>query len=388
MTKKPKILFVHEKFGQLSEVFLYRINISMQQFDVNLMTGKYINQDSFPFDPKKLYIWNYKDVLPYQKIIPYINRKINSKGRQSGVHEIIVSKINKNDIDLVCFQFAFLPVKMGKYIAKIKKKTCMIQHGTDVNKAIEDKEYRSRLIDVWNNIDKVIFVSHFLRDVAISLGCPKNKTIVHYLGVPDIFEDYKKTTNDNMFRFICVARMVPVKNHINLVRAFSELIKHSLQNVELVLIGTGKLENEIKSEVHSLGLENKVRFLGELCNDKVLPHIANANTCIMISKIHIIKDVMRQEEALGLALLEAARLNLPLIGSRTGGIPEIVQNEINGYLVDPLNIEEISNKMLKMVENPIKTKQMGRKAKELADKNFSMEKQIEKLEEIFLNIMK
>ena len=387
VNNKPKILFVHEGFGKLSEVFLHRINISLQNFDVSLMAGEYINHEFFPFDQKKVYIWTYKDVQLYQKIIPYINRKINAKGRQSGLYEVIISQINKSDVDLVCFQFANIAVKMGKDIGKIKKKMCLIHHGTDLNIAVENKEYRLRLKEVWKKVDKIIFVSHFLKDVGVSLGCPESKAIVNYLGVPDISENHKKTINDDIFRFISVARMVPVKNHINLVRAFSELLKHTSKKVELILIGTGELENEVRNEVFSLGLENQVRLLGGLSNDKVLPHIANADAFVLISKVYMLKAKMRQEEALGLVLLEAAKFSLPLIGSTTGGIPEVVKDGINGYLVNPLDIHEISSAMLKMIEDPIKTQQMGKKAKELVEEQFSMEQQIKKLEKIFLDIL-
>lgn len=386
MPKNKKIIFVQESFGSLSEVFLYRLNVSLPNFKVNVMTGRYTNREAFPFDEKKIHIWNYNDISFIDKIIPYINRKINHRGSYSGIYKNIILQINQSNADLICFQFSFLAVAMGTDINKIKKKMCIIHHGTDINKAIEDKDYRLRLQRMWKSMNKIIFVSHFLKNIALSLGCPESKTIVHYLGVPKINETQQNAINDT-FRFISVARLVPVKNHLNLIRAFSELLKQTNKKVELVLVGAGELETKIKKEIYSLGVEKNVKLLGGMVNNKVLPEIKKSDTLILISKVYIVKGITNQQEGLPISLLEGASLGLPLIGSNTGGIPEIITHNKNGYLVNPLDIYDICNAMFKMINDPVKSKQMGEKSKKLIERKFCMEKQMEILENIFSNII-
>lgn len=385
---KPKILFVQDTIGHLSEVFSYRLLTGITLLDVKILTRNYINQDHFPFDPKKIYIRNHKNVKVHQKIIPYINRKFKAKGRQIGEDEVFISHINNSDADLVCFQFAFLPVNMGKDFNKIKKKTCIIHHGTDVNKAVEDGNYLQRLKLVWKKADKIIFISHFLKNIALSLGCPKEKSIVQYLGVPVLTGSLSSTEKNTAFTFICVARMSPVKNHINLIRAFAKVIEKSeADSVELILVGTGELSEIVKNEIVSLGIANYVKLMGGLPNNKVLQLISQSDSLVQVSRIYSIPGKTRQEEGLPISLLEGATMSLPLIGSKTGGIPEIIEDGKNGYLVDPLNIEDISNAMLKIALNPEKSKNMGNNAKSLVENKFNLSKQNKKFEEIFVHII-
>ena len=387
MTKKLKILFVQDTFGELSEVFLYRINVGIQNFDVNVLTGSYINKKNFPFDLDKLIIWD-KDISVWKKISSYINRTLKLKYPYLGRAESIISEINKSNADLVCFQFASIAVNLGTDIHKIKKKFCVIHHGSDLNKAVEDKSYRKRLEKVWEEADKIIFISEFLKNVANEIGCPIDKSIVHYLGVPTLNNFIKPEKLDNeKFCFISVARLVPVKNHINLIRAFSKVHKKSKKEVELVLIGAGELEEEIKREIENLGMKKYIKIKGGMSQDLVLSEIAKSDCLMLISKVYIKEGIMRQEEGLGLVLLEGSSLSIPLIGSKTGGIPEVVTNGVNGYLVDPLDITNISDAMLKLSEDSKLAKEMGNNARETVEKNFNIDSQIEKLEIIFNEII-
>lgn len=386
---KPKILFVQESLGQLSEVFLYRLLMGMHAFNVKVLAGSYVNRENFPYDADSILFWN-ENISIYGKIVPFINRKLKTKGAYASVSRQVVSAINKSDADLVCFQFAFLPVQMGSDLDKINKKTCVIHHGTDVNTAVENKEYHKRLMYFWSKIDKIIFVSHFLRDLACSLGCPKEKTVVNYLGVPllpTITTD-NSSPNHKVFKFICVARMSPVKNHINLIHAFTKVVKQvGAKNVQLTLVGSGELKGFIEKEIATLKLSDHVDMTGGLNNEKTLQLIAESDCSVLVSKVYIVPSNERQEEGLPISLLEGAALGLPLIGSHTGGIPEIIDDGKNGYLVDPLDVDDIANSMLKIMSDRNKSKTMGKAAKHLVEEKFNLTKQNRKFEEIFMDII-
>ena len=382
-----KILFVQKAFGQPSEVFLYRMVTSFPKFDVNVLSGKYVNKENFPFDTTKLHIWQEEKVHFLQKIIPFINAKMKFPGRHSWENENIIQYINKSNADIVCFQMGFLPVEMGTDIKKINKKICLIHHGTDVNRAIENMSYRKRLLRVWQSVDTVIFVSHFLKNVAVKSGCPKNKTLVHYLGVPDISSIYQKTVHDDIFRFIMVGRMTPVKNHLRVLQAFALLVEKTSKKVELILIGDGELKQEIENTIKNLDIEKYVQLLGALPNQEVLTYMANANTSILVSQAYIIPGVVRQEEGLPISLLEGASLGLPLIGSKTGGIPEIIEDGKNGYLIDPLDKKALLGAMHSLVEDHEKCLKMGKKSQEVVKEKFCFERQMNKLENIFLELI-
>jgi len=387
MNKKRKILFVQEKFGNISEVFLYRLITGINVFDVEVLTENYINRNHFPFDINALTLWKDPVVPNFKKIIPFIRKKLKLKGSYSSKSKQIIEIINNSDADLICFQFGFLPVMMGSDFEKIRKKTCIIHHGTDVNKAVEDKLYYKRLLPIWEKTDKIIFSSYFLMKTAHDLGCSTVKSVVNYIGVPTLsLEKYLPRAN-MPFRFICVARMVPVKNHITLIKAFSQLIKETNRSIELVLVGSGELEAYISHTIDVLKINKDIRLTGALNSQDTLLEIAKSDCSILVSAPYVVPNVMRQEEALGLSLIEGGGMGLPMIGSKSGGIPEIVLDGITGYLVEPLDSLQLKEAMLKILLDPEKSKEMGKNAAQLVQKKFDLLKQNKKFENIFMDII-
>lgn len=390
MSKKPKILFVQEVFGRLSEVFLYRMLTNMDDIDVEVLTGKYINQEDFPFDYKRIKYWSDNTVYSPKRVLPLLRKIFKSKGSYTAETNNIILQINNSDADLVCFQFASLPVLFGEEIKKIEKKCCVIHHGSDVNLAVEHKVYRQRLQILWEQMDKVIFISQFLMDIALGLGCPKDKSIVMYLGVPMLSKlllSEQINKEHDSTRFICVARTVPVKNHLALIKAFSQVIQSTDKKAELILIGTGELDKLIRQKVHSLNMDRYIKLLGGLNNDKTLVEISKSDCIVLVSKQHTVKGKINQEEGLGLSLLEGASMGLPMIGSKSGGIPEIVHDNINGYLVDPSNIEEIKKALTKIIEDREKSRSMGENARQMVENNFDLDIQIKKFQSLFMTII-
>ena len=382
---QKKILIVQQELGQYSEVFLYRMLKGFQNINIEVLVEQHINKLDFPF--KHVNSWH-NPANYFVRLFYFLRYQMFSyQGIRTARLRNVIQKINNSDANLICFQFGFLPADFGHEIAKINKPFCIIHHGTDINQAIEDKAYHQRLELVWEQANTLIFVSHFLMKTAINLGCPEHKACVNYLGVP-AFEGYNRPhKHDKAFKFIMAARMVPVKNHVNIIHAFSCTVKASSQSIQLILIGTGVLENTIKEQISKLGLQKNVFILGNLGNEQVIKEISKADCVVLASIIHSIKGITNQQEGLGISLLEGARLGLPIIGSNTGGIPEIIDNDYNGYLIDPLDIEDIKNAMLKIIENPNQAKAMGENGKILVREKFDFNRQMEKFEKIFLKII-
>lgn len=382
-----KLLIVQQELGRYSEVFLYRMLNGFTKINIELLTGEHTNKLDFPFNHIKFWNSSANFFVRLSFFLRY--RLLGYQGTKTARLRNIIHEINTNDANMVCFQFGFIPERLGKDITKINKPFCIIHHGTDINQAVEDKTYHQRLKLVWEQADKIIFVSYFLMDVAIKLGCPKHKACINYLGVPDFEQRKHRPSNDNEgpFKFIMVARMVPVKNHINIIRAFACAIEESNISIQLTLIGYGELEDTIEVQISELGIKQDICLLGKLCNEEVIKEFAKADCTILVSKIHSIKGITNQQEGLPISLLEGARLGLPAIGSYTGGIPEIIVDDYNGYLVDPLDIGSIKNAMLKMIQNPEKTKSMGKNAKDIVQKKFNFNVQMQRFENIFLEIL-
>lgn len=175
-------------------------------------------------------------------------------------------------------------------------------------------------------------VSNAVRDdLRRSLWCIPNHRIITLYNVMDIDLTEPQLLNRELARkeltisptdvvFGNVARLVPNKDHITLIDAFS-LIKPHCPQAKLVIIGDGRLENELKNHVRLSGLENDVLFTGYLTGGY---RYMKAFDCFVLSST---------QEAFGRVLLEAMTAKIPIIATAANGIPEVVGNV--GTLLQP-----------------------------------------------------
>ncbi|MFA6513910.1 MAG: glycosyltransferase [Patescibacteria group bacterium] len=131
---------------------------------------------------------------------------------------------------------------------------------------------------------------------------------------------------------LSVGRLDIVKGHIYLVRAV-KLLKEKYKNLKLILIGDGPERRFLEKEVWNLNLTDDVLFLGEITDLDVYYQLAN---------IFVLPSI---NEGFGLAALEAMSNRLLVVASQVGGIPEIIQDKISGFMFQSCNPEELSIKI-------------------------------------------
>ena len=84
-----------------------------------------------------------------------------------------------------------------------------------------------------------------------------------------------------------------------------------------------------------------------------------------------------KKEGLGIALLEAASYQLPIVATRVGGIPEIVHHNINGLLVEPGSRKSLYEAMLKLIKNPALRNELGNAGPKIINEKFSVDKMVD-----------
>jgi len=92
-------------------------------------------------------------------------------------------------------------------------------------------------------------------------------------------------------------------------------------------------------------------------------------------------------EAFGIVTIEAMACGKPAIGTNVGGIPETILEEVNGFLVEPKNSEEIAEKIVTLVRNPELRKQMGARGRKIAEERFDIQKRIDKIVGSYSNLI-
>lgn len=139
-------------------------------------------------------------------------------------------------------------------------------------------------------------------------------------------------------RVVCVARLSVEKAHLVLLEAVARLAREG-QELELVLVGDGPLRAAIEARVRALGLARRVHLRGWLAGDAVRAEILAARGLVLPSFA----------EGLPVVLMEALALHRPVIASAVGGVPELVREGREGWLVPPGSVEALAEALRALV---------------------------------------
>ncbi len=171
----------------------------------------------------------------------------------------------------------------------------------------------------------------------------------------------------------CVAALREVKNHKGLIHAFRNVIQND-RNVCLVLVGDGPLKKELEDTVRDLGMERHVLFTGK--TDDV-PKILKCLDLFVLNS---------RTEGLSYAVLEAMATGLPVIVTRVGGNPVLVEDKITGRLVRPGNINLLSDAIVDLLDRKEIREGLGEQARAKILSEYSMDKMLSRYLTLYQNL--
>jgi glycosyltransferase involved in cell wall biosynthesis len=144
--------------------------------------------------------------------------------------------------------------------------------------------------------------------------------------------------------------------------------------IEVVLAGDGPLREAIESEIRRCGLETVVRIAGWVDNERVRALLAEARALVVASFA----------EGLPVVIMEAFAMNRPVLSTHIAGIPELVENEVSGWLFAPGDIGQLADAMHEAVRaEPIRLAEMGKKGKKRTLERHLASVEAGKLRELF-----
>ena len=269
--------------------------------------------------------------------------------------------------------------KSLELIKSNKKKYCLI-HSKEINHP-RGTSLNKRILNVLNNVEKIIANSEFTKKLAINCGVNENKIIVINPGIDPAVELDKKSLNkvESLLkvktpRLITVSRFDKRKNHEKVLMALRNL-KQIHPDIVYICVGYGDEEENIKKLVKELGLEAQVMFFRDISNELKNALVAKSNIFVMPSVIH-----KKSVEGFGIAYVEAGQYGIPSIGGKDGGAADAIEHEKTGLICDGNNLDDIYLSINSMLENK-KYLEYGKNAKNTVSK-FYWSNIIEKYKEI------
>jgi len=190
----------------------------------------------------------------------------------------------------------------------------------------------------------------------------------------DVRKQYNIAIDDKLLLF--VGRFVPLKNLPFLIKGTAELIK-SDNKIKLLLVGEGPLYNQTVQLVSKLNIVDHVIFAGRIVNVDLAAYYSAANIFVITSYYDNFPN----------AVIEAMACGMPVIGTKVGGIPQQVEDGVNGYLIENNNIREFKEAVLKLITNRRLCRKMGEKNKEMVKAKYDWTKSAGKFLEIYETIL-
>lgn len=196
---------------------------------------------------------------------------------------------------------------------------------------------------LWRRIhaspDLVVGISTALTNRAKALGAKETLTVPN--GVDFAHLGKVPRGEKHPHRIATVARLSPEKGLPYLLEAFVH-VRERFADAELVIVGGGALEAELKALSEQLGIAAQTRFLGAKPNLEAMTEVAKAGIFVLPSL----------GEGLGIVLLEAQALDVPVVGTNVGGIPDVINHDRTGLLVPAKDAHAIADAVIRLFSEP------------------------------------
>ena len=288
-------------------------------------------------------------------------------------NEALKSFFRKNNVNVVLAEYGQTGLAVLNACLETSIPLVVHFHGFDAfDQRVVDElgQYYPRLFEQSSSI---VAASKSMRDRLVELGAPAGKISVNPYGV-DTSLFMSADTVPVQPTFVSVGRFVDKKApHLTLLSFKQALEQHA--NARLVMVGDGELLEACKQMAKALGISSSVQFLG-VCNPSEIAVLLRSATAFVQ---HSIRTSYGDSESLGVVFLEAGASGLPVIATRHDGIPEVVLDGETGFLVEEGNIDEMAERMIRLIRNPDLAVKLGKAARERIFEQFNMEKSINNL---------
>lgn len=224
----------------------------------------------------------------------------------------------------------------------------------------------------------------FFRRRAINLGCDEKKIVVHGSGL-----DCRKFAfasrylpPDGKVRIATTGRLVEKKGIEYCIRAIAKLT-HLHQNLEYNIIGDGPLKESFEQLIEELNIGHIVKLLGWKQQQEIIEILDNCQIFLAPS----VTAADGNQDAPVNTLKEAMAMGLPVISTFHGGIPELVEDGVSGFLVPERDADAIAEKLSYLIEHPQVWPQMGRIGRACVEEKYDMNKLNDELVEIYQQLL-
>ena len=151
------------------------------------------------------------------------------------------------------------------------------------------------------------------------------------------------------------------------------------KKLRLIVVGDGKQRQELESLAQYLKIQDVTQFVGAVPHDRVPDYLNQMDIYVAASRL--------DSESFGVAVLEASACSLPVVVSDAGGLPEVVQDRVTGYIAPKENVEATAKAILELIKNPGDRDRFGTAGRQLVLEHYVWQKNVELMYETYVKLL-
>ena len=290
-------------------------------------------------------------------------------------------QLQGRDIDLVHAHFLTIPSVAGRIVSDLLGVGLTIQphavglfsrNRTSVRKQLEDAA-------------GIVTISRFHRDYVADLCpriAPETVAVVHCGIETGLFRKRHDRPDDRRFRILSVGRLVEKKGHGDLIDACAVLAARGLP-FQCDIVGVGPLEAELRSRMEAHGLGGAVNLLGALNREEVLTRCQSSDVFALACVVARNGD----RDGVPVSLMEAMACEVPVVTTPIAGIPDLVEHEVTGLLVEAGDAVGLADSLERLNADPALGTALGRGGRHRVQEEFEIADNAERMARFFGSVV-
>ena len=253
------------------------------------------------------------------------------------------------DVFLVHFGYAGALANKLRELGVLKGKQATVFHGADISRRHILEEHKLDYVNLFRQSELMLPISNLWKNKLIEMGCPPEKIHVTRMGIePEKFNFQPRQAFQSPLRIVSVARLT-VKKGLDVAVKASAILKQRGGQFQYTIIGNGDQDEMMRNFIAREGMEDCVSMPGFKPQEEIRRALSEADIFLLPSKTAADGDM----EGIPVALMEAMAVGLPVVSTFHSGIPELIENNVSGWLVEEDDPEALAETLLKLSQGEV-----------------------------------
>ena len=297
--------------------------------------------------------------------------------KEASRQKLLFSIFEKRTFDIIHFEFSALAIVYTNVIEKLKTVTVVSCRGTaEKVKPLTMPERKNQLIELFGKVDSIHCVSADMASTILPYCQQPEKIFINRPSI-DVTHFNRSTAyvQHTTLTILSVGRFTFQKGYLTGLLAI-KLLKQAGISFKWLIVGDGPQMEEVIFHIHTLGLGNEVTLLGKK-NKVEMIDLYNSADVFLLSSVY---------EGIANVVLEAMAMKLPVVSTKSGGLNEVIEHEVDGMLAKVYDHHEIAMHLLALASSFEKRKEMGERARNKIVNQFTIQRQINQFESTYLQL--